>query len=166
MKTSCKNILHERHSESYRFRRWTGHAWAVFNSLKRHIEIGFLSTDITTVLGVKSALLKTPDSIQKQWDEVEDKGRQGTVNDLFQTVLYALLIVVGQLYSMLDVDLRRDTPVAPELTPFTNPSTFPLIFFIIFFCPLHGSVPYMISLGSPAGDRFCCNVHQLTADSR
>ena len=40
--------------QSYRFKKWTGSSWAVFNSIKRPIEIGFLSVAISASLGVKA----------------------------------------------------------------------------------------------------------------
>jgi hypothetical protein len=39
--------------ECFRFKRWSGKTWAVFSSIKRQIEIGFLSTAISAALGAK-----------------------------------------------------------------------------------------------------------------
>jgi hypothetical protein len=47
--------------QRFRFKRWSGNSWAVFSSIKRQIEIGFLSTAISTALGVKFRRSPVPD---------------------------------------------------------------------------------------------------------
>lgn len=166
MKAFCKNISGKKGSESYRFKRWTGKTWAVFNSLKRHIEIGFLSTTISAELGVKSALVNTPGLIRKPLCGSEDKDRLAAPDDLYLALLCSLLLVLGPILDVADTAssgvgcLSHDFPSIA-----TASQTLLLLFTSFLFLSFKSSLQDMISWRYQEDMPYLTTLHQTTTDS-
>ena len=131
------NILPLNRASAYRFKRWTGKSWAVFSSLKRHIEVGFLSVAISSGLAVKSRCFTDVERNTTQDRSSSDKDQTFNVDDPGMIMLSVLLFILGGSMAINDTDsccnkgLTKQLPYKPPIFPTCISTLLPFYFQVL-----------------------------------